>query len=122
MTEGLMYHGGVPGLTLGDVLRPPTQTGVKAASDYMPDPREAAHVRRDRVYITSDLHAARFFAAARDGDVYVVLPSSPVEDDPDYLTEPCRSWMCPSAVVVGVVERGVCFHPEAARALQEGWL
>lgn len=115
MTLHLLFHGGVTGLNVGDRIIPPSESGVKAAADYLPDQSQAEHVRRDRVYITSDLQAAILFAALRSpggGDVYAVLPESPVEPDADYLAEPCDSWQCPAAIVLTVVERGVTIPPD----------
>lgn len=39
----VLFHGGTPGLAPGMILRPPSQTGVKAAADYMPDPALTDH-------------------------------------------------------------------------------
>lgn len=111
------FHGGVPGLRTGDLVRPPADTGVERTC--------TAHVvamggqaRADRVYVTSARDVARVFAALYpDGALYQVEPVGELVPDPD-----CRSvgvsWEVPAARVVRVVDPVVLVR---ARRV-EAWL
>lgn len=103
-----LYHGGrrrLDGRGRGLIL-PPARTGVKTTADY-----GAGHVcRRDRVYLTTDLDAARFFALMAEpggGDVYLVEAVGELEPDPDYLAADEAALQAPMARIVRVVERRV---------------
>jgi hypothetical protein len=112
------YHGGAAGLRVGGSILPPTITGVRAAIDSVPEAEPLRQqgelvARRDRVYITADLDAARLFAALhpdgtakRGGDVYEVEPLGEVEPDPDCLT-PGYSWRCERARILRIVRTGI---------------
>lgn len=83
-----LYHGGIRKLKRGDLILPPTRTGVPSCADYGAE----AVCRRDRVYMVDDLDAAKMFALSNPqqgggGDVYEVEPIGPTEPDPDYLGE-----------------------------------
>lgn len=117
------FHGGVRRLRVGDRILPPEQTGalsvadVRSAPDDMKTEIDRVH-RRDRVYLTTILDAARLWAglhvggdARRGGSVYRVEPEGEIEHDPDYLSDDGGSIACPSAVVVAVVEVGVLRAP-----------
>ena len=80
-TSKRYYHGGAPGLK---IILPSNQTGAPTTADY------GAHgvCRRDRVYITTSMHAALIFAAMHPSDrgvVYEVEPIGALEPDPDYV-------------------------------------
>jgi hypothetical protein len=69
------FHGGIPGLNVGDELLPPSQTGKPTLLDYS---REfAANTQRDdRVYLTRDPKAAALYAFGYPrGDVYEAEPT-----------------------------------------------
>lgn len=102
------FHGGVPGLALGDRLLAPSVTGVRAAIDYADvagvDPAAASRVRRDRIYLSTMIEAAAIFAAFHPsgrGELYEVDPVGPVEPDPDYSGAPGESVQ----VAEGIVRR-----------------
>ena len=106
MSPRAYYHGGVPGLQPGDVLRPPNETGAPSRS---PDP-EVPKAREDLVYVTSQLEAAVVYAAlyprGRLGHVYEVLPAGgALEEDPGCEVSD-RSFACRWAVVRRRVEIG----------------
>ena len=117
------FHGGMPGLRVGDSILPPSATDAFSVADVTDAPADlrakVAEVHsRDRVYLTTDPQAARLFAALhpagdewRGGDVYRVIPEQPVTPDPDYLHDDGGSVCAPSAVVVSVVVRGVLRAP-----------
>ncbi len=105
------YHGGRRCIARDKRVLPPARTGVQSSantSDAESNAKMAKVHRADRVYLTTDLGAARVFAAMAEpggGHVYEVEPTGPVERDPDYLPDDGGSVCCSSARVVRVVER-----------------
>ena len=98
------YHGGVGGLLPGDQLVPPGDSEVSQANFGN------ALVRRDRVYLTTNLDAAVLFAWGYPygaGDVYECELLGPVEPDPDYRGEDGGSVQCARALIVRVAVMGV---------------
>lgn len=79
------FHGGVPGLYPGDMIRPPSETGAATQADYGNPVCD-----RGRVYLTTDLRVAALMAGTyrmrgeQRGDVYEVEPVGDLEPDPDY--------------------------------------
>lgn len=102
------FHGGVPGLALGDSLLPPSVTGRPDGSVSIIERHglDGAHVRGDRVFLGT-LEVAYLFAAMyplpEGGWIYEVDPVGDVEPDPDYTGGADESVQCPSAVIVRVV-------------------
>ena len=78
----ICYHGGPPGMRVGQMILPPSKTGVASSSEY-----GAAHVHdRTKVYVTPDKRAALMFASLHpsgDGQVYKVEARGEVAYDPD---------------------------------------
>ncbi|MFW6010842.1 MAG: NAD(+)--rifampin ADP-ribosyltransferase [Gemmatimonadota bacterium] len=115
------YHGGPPGLHVGDMILPASETGAPSCSEY-----GAAGVHRaDRVYLCTDIHGALLFAAMHPsgkGRVYEVEPEGEVEPDPDWTGRPGVSVQAPRAKIVRVhnlsaaVRRQVrqAVHPEVS--------
>lgn len=104
------YHGGVPGLSLGEQLLPPSRTGRtdSAARIVAEHGLGADYVREDVVFLGATLDIANLYAAmypaASGGWVYEVEPAEPVEPDPDYSgDDPMESVQCPSATIVRVL-------------------
>jgi hypothetical protein len=106
------YHGGVPGLHLGDQLLPPSKTGAKSLAQIAREHRAEIvgpvdHMRDDRVFLVTDIQQAMVYAAmyprASGGWIYAAEPVDPVERDPDYLLDDGGSVQCPSAIVVRVI-------------------
>jgi 8-oxo-dGTP diphosphatase len=116
----VFYHGGRPGLHVGDFLQPPTQSGVHAAIDYLnlddlaPNQLHAVNLaRRDRVYLTTNKNDATLWASlhrlgtpTRGGDVYRAEPEGDTEPDPDYIG-PATVVHCARARIVEVVDTHV---------------
>ena len=96
------YHGGVGHLQKGQFLLPPTITRLtKSCSEF----GAAGIHRRDRVYVTTDAHAAFVFAAgapAHTAAVYEVEPED-LSHDPD-CTVIGTSFECLRAKIVRVVQ------------------
>lgn len=114
------FHGGVPGLKVGDYVLPPDKTGTtRTLSQYAAELGGPADtLRTDLVYLTTERQVAKAYAAFYpDGALYQVLPESPVDRDPDCYT-PGLSWHCPAAVVVVVVDPVVLFRTRTP----ERWL
>lgn len=85
------FHGGVPGLTAGELLQPASALGVSYA--YRRGPSAAGPVYDPRfVYFTTSSDVATGFAARCvhplagevPGSVYEVEPVGPIHEDPDY--------------------------------------
>ncbi len=100
------YHGGPPGLRVGDRILPPSVTGVPSCKSFgAAAGLDTSVIRTDRVYLTSHPVAARMFAGMHPsyrGCVYQVTPEGQVDPDPD-CKDPGLSWEAPSAVVVAVM-------------------
>jgi hypothetical protein len=114
MTE--WFHGGYPGLAVGDWIEPPDVTGTEhRVSAYVPE--GAPHGQRtDVVYLTNAGHVARFYAAVYpDGAIYRVAPAGVVGPDPD---APNDAVMCGRAQVLEVVRPRVVF----AHRTWESWV
>ncbi|HLL33830.1 MAG TPA: hypothetical protein VK545_08045 [Streptomyces sp.] len=125
------FHGGVPGLKVGDLIRPHPPNVVdgclvcaaKAAGrqPFVPglgvvDPLT---VRPDRVYITSDRDYARYYASKYPrGDLYVVAPVGTLEpSDEDRFP----TWRVGAARVCGVYDRYVQLTVSQRRSLLRRW-
>ena len=103
------FHGGGPGLRLGDRILPPSQTGAlsllavarKHAAEIG---KPFAHMRDDRVYLGGEIAIAILFAAMyplpAGGWIYEVDPEEPIEPDPDYAGE--GSYQAPAGMIVRV--------------------
>jgi len=117
-----LFHGGCPGLKVGDLILPADRVDTDSVSGS-----QGAPYRTDRVYVTSDVLVARSYAgvyaspkALRDqlggklpsfrelsyGDVYEVEPLGALEPDLDYET-PNLSFQTTHARVLTVVETAV---------------
>jgi hypothetical protein len=101
------FHGGIPGLEVGDRILPPSVTGTPTTADYAAAPI----CRRDRVYASTELRVARVYAALAPlgghGDVYEVALQDPNEPDGVEVGAGGDSVCAPSATVIRIVERDV---------------
>jgi hypothetical protein len=101
------FHGGIPGLEVGDRILPPSVTGTPTTADYAAAPI----CRRDRVYASTELRIARVYAALATlgghGDVYQVALQDPNERDGAEVGAGGDSVCAPSATVIRIVERDV---------------
>jgi hypothetical protein len=91
------FHGGNRGLKVGDHILPPSETGRDSASDFG---ARKVH-RKDRVYVSTRLSDAEFFASPSPKPVvYEVEPEGELEPDPD-----CTSgvtFACHKAKIISV--------------------
>jgi hypothetical protein len=109
------YHGGFPGLHVGDFVIPSATTGAASTADFGAD----RICRRDRVYITAEMSAAVLFAAGHPsgkGVVYEVEPIGQLEHDPDCML-PGMSLQCEKARVLRVIHLANRTRKRALRAL-----
>lgn len=109
------FHGGVPGLEVGEWLAPPDVSGTDhRLSRYAAGQDHGT--RTDVVYLTPRQQVARAFAAMYpDGALYRVAPEGPLAPDPD---APDVAVMCGRAQVLEVVQPIVVF----AHRKPESWL
>lgn len=100
------FHGGIPGLNVGDMILPPSVTGTtRDMADELTQLAAPHLIRPDMVYATTVQDVARGFAAMHpDGALYRVEMVGDVQPDPDM---PVTSVMGPSARVVEVVKARV---------------
>lgn len=100
------YHGGVPGLRVGDRILPPSVTGKGTLLSYSRELEGGEVHREDRVYVarTVDLTIPYAYVYPHGG-VYRVAPDSPVEPDED-ATDPGYSFQARGATVLSVINRG----------------
>jgi hypothetical protein len=113
------YHGGIPGLEVGDLILPPAATGATGTGD---DPDWL-------VFVTTRFDRARAFACASSGDVYEVRPVDLQIGGPPAPRKfgpigpnvgPLGDHSCLSAVVTGVIERGLQPQTVIVRDLTRG--
>ena len=100
MTDQRWYHGGFPGLAVGDLLLPPAESGTNHTLSAYAAGLPHGH-RRDVVYLARYQQHARAFAALYpDGALYAAEPIGPTEPDPD---APEDAVTCACARIVEVI-------------------
>ena len=120
-----LWHGGVDGLRVGDLLEPSPPKlvpgcAVCAAHAHGQDhPLEPATKHPDRIYLTTDREYARFYASKYVyGDLYQVEPIGTLE----WSTEdPFPTWKATSARITAVYARAVRLTNSQRRALLRRW-
>ena len=112
------FHGGTPGLQVGDALLPPDLTGTAhRLAHYAPTDAPAYFTDGRWVYVTTNREVARGYAAFHpDGALYEVTPDG-LEQDPDCYV-PDLSFRCVSARIRTVVDPVVLFRTRSP----ERWL
>ncbi len=122
------WHGGVPDLRPGDVIRPgherryvdgcPWCEAHKPGSG-MPAVIDGPPVHPDMVYITTVREYARYYASLYGrGDLYRVEPVGDVQRSAEDTVE---TWMAPAARVVSVFDRAVQLTWSQRRRLMRMW-
>lgn len=87
-------------------ILPPNKTRAASTADYGAE----CICRRDKVYVTNSITAAKMFAAMHPsgkGCVYVVNPIGVVEPDPDFIEtegDGIKSYQCDEAEVLSVIK------------------
>jgi hypothetical protein len=101
------FHGGAPGLKVGDLIRPAISLGI----DHPRTPNQPRYSPR-RVYITRTRWYAELFASGK-GDLYEVKPVGRALPDLDAND----SFTCSCAEIVAVLATHPVPMPEQARRL-----
>lgn len=106
-----LYHGGVPGLAVGDMLLAPDESGATHTLSRYVAAGQPHGTRRDVVYLAVRQDHARVYAALYpDGALYAADPIGPTEPDPD---APRLAVMCARARITEVIRpRIVLAHRE----------
>jgi len=90
------FHGGNRKLHVNDYLQPPAETGAEVMGGW-----NNPLCRKDRVYLTTNLVDARYYASASPNPiVYEAIPEE-IEQDPDCPT-PGYSIACTKARIIAI--------------------
>lgn len=116
------WHGGVPGLRVGDYLLPRSVTRTRSYADIVQDYVGSA----EWVHITIDKDFAAFHASAYvnpdgrpgGGSLYAVRPGGRPQPDPDDV--PGQSFTVRRARVIRVAQTGVELSPLEGQRAQRG--
>jgi len=121
------YHGGIPGLRIGDLIQPGHERKHRDGCPYCEARAKGeAHLgidglakRPDRVYLTTNrLYAKHYASLYGRGDLYRVEPVGAVEPS----TEDTMPTVCAEAArVVSVYERAVLLTMTERRRLNREW-
>lgn len=123
----LYYHGGVPGLQVGDLIEPGLSRNHHDGCPWCEArARGEAHegidgpsLRTDRVYATSDRLYAKYYASLWGrGNLYRVEPVGEVEASAEDSIE---TVCAPAFRVVAVLDRAVLLTPGERRRLYREW-
>lgn len=126
-----LWHGGKPGLRVGDVVVPGERHYVDGCAVCEAKRRgetyrlenggavDPVNAHEDRVYMTDDRAYGRFYASKYPvGDLYRVEPVGELMESTE---DPFPTWHAPSARVVSVAERAVRLTPAQRRTLLNRW-
>jgi hypothetical protein len=125
-----LWHGGVPGLKVGDLIQPGHERKAKdgcpiceaRAAEAAGGPRpviDGLSQHRDGVYLTTDREYARHYASLWGrGDLYRVEPvGDPVRSTEDTI----ETYVADAARVLAVYERAVLLTMKQRRHLFRRW-
>lgn len=114
------FHGGAPGLKVGDLIEPQPLSEGRHLLDGCPtcearkagQPLPGDDLDPTLVYVTTDRDYARIYANGYPlGALYVVEPIGDLTPSPD----PVPSWGCPQARVTAVYDACVRLSPAEIR-------
>jgi hypothetical protein len=123
------FHGGAPGLRIGDFITPrppdddqhlvdscPTCEARRRGEPLATDDNDAA-----MVYVTTDRDYARIYAAGYPrGGLYRVEPIGELIDRSEH--DPVPSWGCSSARVLAVIDPLVYLSQKRVRSMLRKWV
>lgn len=119
MTSQQFFHGGFPGLSVGQYVLPPNVSKAPSTASF----GAGAVCDRDKVYITTEFDAAFVFACSHPsgrGKIYEVEPVGTIEDDIDARSMG-YSFQCDKARVTRVHRiKGKIIKKMQLALLQEG--
>lgn len=132
MTPPAFWHGGVPGLTPGDMIQPgfprrlhegcpycEARARGEAILDGHGGVIDAPSARPDRVYITTDrLYAKHYASLYGRGWLYRVEPIGACDPSDE---DSFDTWCAEAARVVSVYDRAVLLTPSERRRLWRAW-
>lgn len=131
MTGLRLWHGGIPDLRPGDLIKPGHERRLHegcvfcearaagTAVEFDGHPVDGPTGRPDRVYATTDREYARWYASLYGrGDLYRVDPVGKVEQSTEDLFP---TWTASALRVVTVVDRYVLLDGKRRRALLRRW-
>jgi hypothetical protein len=125
-----LYHGGAPGLRVGDLIVPGHQRATHpgcswcAARAELPATLDGLPDHPDRVYATtSRLYAQHYASLYGRGDLYRVEPVDDVAaaDVLPSTEDTVESVSAPAFRIAGVLTRAVRLTPSERRRLQREW-
>lgn len=118
-----LWHGGAPGRAVGDVLLPPSESGLEYTRLEMSREGGLDQIgqRLDRVYMTTDKSVAKAYASlwTPDGEKHgggclYVVEADDLEPDDDLLSLP-GFFQAPRATVVTVYDPHVAYDPKCGK-------
>jgi hypothetical protein len=124
MTEPAYWHGGAPGLRVGDVIKPRSVDETAPLLDGCPvcEARKAGQQLDEDdndpglVYVTTDRDYARIYAAGYPrGALYRVEPIGALVDRSE--NDPVPSWGCAAAQVLSIYDPVVILTTKRIRQL-----
>lgn len=122
------FHGGAPGLRIGDIIEPRHPRDTAHLIDGCPtcearrsgDQLDIDDNDPNLVYVTTSRDYARIYAAGYPrGGLYRVEPVGDLVDRSEH--DPVPSWGCPSARVVAIIDPLVSLSPKRVRSLLRRW-
>ncbi|MFV8173767.1 hypothetical protein [Mycolicibacterium peregrinum] len=124
-----LFHGGAPGLRVGDLITPRAHDDDRHLVDGCPTceaRREGQPLATDDndpslVYVTTDRDYARFYAAGYPrGGLYRVDAIGELTERREH--DPVPSWGCESARVAAVIDPLVYLSQKRIRSLLRRWM
>lgn len=125
---GPLFHGGVPGLRVGDLVEPGHERNLhegcpwceaRAKGETGPGGIDSPSYRPDRVYATTSRLYARYHASLWGrGDLYRVEPLDALEPSAEDSIE---SYTAPALQVAAVLDRAVRLTGSERRRLYRQW-
>jgi hypothetical protein len=115
-----LYHGGVPGKRIGDLIVPGHSRDDRHRGCPICEARangrlgvDPPTLHSDRVYVTANRLYARYYASLYGrGDLYLVIPEGDIERSDE---DPFECYYCESARVSVVIDRSVLLRPSERR-------
>ncbi len=120
-----LFHGGIPGLRVGDLIEPGHERKVHAGCTWcaaraeLPPSQDGLALQVGRVYLTPvRLYAQHYASLYGRGDLYRVDPVGDLQRSTEDTVE---TWTAPAARVVAVLDRAVLLTQSERRRLYRLW-